>query len=278
MNPTETGKTIASLRKKAGYTQASLGEILGISDKAISKWERGIACPDISFLPKLSMLFDTDIESILNGSAIVKGHHWKGILLVDELHTSIVYSKPLVYFLISNFMLVGIRDILIVGREVQKLLGTGEKYGLHLKYEIGNIGDALRRNPIYMKFGTLITYGNVLIYGGSLTSRYQGIMSLESGAHQLISNSGVSLPVIFCTFERWKDLSGRPFDWRNPEDIERDIKPLEKRLGRGVVCLPMTNYKEITEAGLFVKIIEENCSEKIADLNELAINRTLPRN
>lgn len=41
MNLKLTGKTIAQLRKAAGFTQASLAEKLGISDKAISKWERG---------------------------------------------------------------------------------------------------------------------------------------------------------------------------------------------------------------------------------------------
>lgn len=38
-----TGKTIAKLRKSVGFTQASLAEKLGVSDKAVSKWERGVS-------------------------------------------------------------------------------------------------------------------------------------------------------------------------------------------------------------------------------------------
>lgn len=43
MDLSSSGKTIAKLRKSAGFTQASLAERLGISDKAVSKWERGVS-------------------------------------------------------------------------------------------------------------------------------------------------------------------------------------------------------------------------------------------
>lgn len=65
MDLSSSGKTIAKLRKSAGFTQASLTEQLGISDKAVSKWERGMSFPDTSLLNRLCILLDTDIESIL---------------------------------------------------------------------------------------------------------------------------------------------------------------------------------------------------------------------
>lgn len=65
MDLSSSGKTIAKLRKSAGFTQASLAERLGISDKAVSKWERGMSFPDTSLLNRLCILLDTDIESIL---------------------------------------------------------------------------------------------------------------------------------------------------------------------------------------------------------------------
>ena len=58
------GNAISFLRKRAGYTQRELSELLDISDKAVSKWERGLSYPDISLLAKLSILLDTDIESL----------------------------------------------------------------------------------------------------------------------------------------------------------------------------------------------------------------------
>ena len=56
MDLSKTGKTIAKLRRSAGFTQASLAEKLGISDKAVSKWERGITFPDTSILNELCIL------------------------------------------------------------------------------------------------------------------------------------------------------------------------------------------------------------------------------
>lgn len=77
-----TGKTIAKLRKAAGFTQASLAEKLGISDKAVSKWEHGIECPNTSLWNQLSILLDTDIESLLYGHEQID--RWMGILILDE--------------------------------------------------------------------------------------------------------------------------------------------------------------------------------------------------
>lgn len=67
MNAMKTYQTIVSLRKAQGYTQASLAEKLGVSDKAVSKWERGVACPDVALWNQLSILLDTDIESLIYG-------------------------------------------------------------------------------------------------------------------------------------------------------------------------------------------------------------------
>ena len=50
MDQIKTGKFIADERKKKGYTQRQLAEQLGISDKTISKWERGNGFPEISLL------------------------------------------------------------------------------------------------------------------------------------------------------------------------------------------------------------------------------------
>jgi len=49
-------------------TQKQVAEHLNISDKTISKWERGLGCPDISLLNELSSLFEINIEKILDGN------------------------------------------------------------------------------------------------------------------------------------------------------------------------------------------------------------------
>lgn len=67
MNQTKVGNLIRSLRQQQGMTQLMLAERLGVSDKAVSKWERGLGCPDVELLPTLSKLFQVDLQSLLNG-------------------------------------------------------------------------------------------------------------------------------------------------------------------------------------------------------------------
>ena len=59
---------IKKLRKEKGLTQNELGNILGLTDKAISKWESGDGNPDISLLPKIAKLFNVTIDYLLTGN------------------------------------------------------------------------------------------------------------------------------------------------------------------------------------------------------------------
>ncbi len=68
MKTNTIGDVIAYLRKENNWTQKQLAEQLNVSDRTISKWERNVGMPDISFLPNLANLFQIDIESLLKGS------------------------------------------------------------------------------------------------------------------------------------------------------------------------------------------------------------------
>ena len=61
------GNNIAKYRKRKGYTQKQLGEILDINYKTISKWENGNVGPDITILPNLADVLGVSIEEILLG-------------------------------------------------------------------------------------------------------------------------------------------------------------------------------------------------------------------
>ena len=67
MDLVKIGKIISEARKNKGMTQRELANKLHISDKAISKWERGIGCPDISFLIPLSQILDISLYELLSG-------------------------------------------------------------------------------------------------------------------------------------------------------------------------------------------------------------------
>lgn len=67
MDTVKIGKYIAGKRKALGMTQAQVAEKLGMSDKSVSKWERGHNMPDISLLVEISEFFDVSIPEIING-------------------------------------------------------------------------------------------------------------------------------------------------------------------------------------------------------------------
>ena len=67
MDHIKIGKFIADCRKKKNLTQMQLAEKLGITDKAISKWERGIAMPSYSIMLRLCDILDVTVNELLRG-------------------------------------------------------------------------------------------------------------------------------------------------------------------------------------------------------------------
>lgn len=70
MNASETGKFISSKRREKGLTQKELAEKLGVTDKAVSKWETGRGMPDVSVLEDLSKELEVSVSEILNGGEV----------------------------------------------------------------------------------------------------------------------------------------------------------------------------------------------------------------
>ena len=70
MNQIKIGRIIAECRKKANLTQKQLAEKLGITDKAVSKWERGVAMPDTSIMLELCNILGISVNELLSGEKI----------------------------------------------------------------------------------------------------------------------------------------------------------------------------------------------------------------
>ena len=85
------GETISTLRKEKGMTQKELADMLNITDKAVSKWERDIACPDTMTIPKLAEIFDVSIEELMNAKSVPITEH-KG---AGEIINIILKAVPL---------------------------------------------------------------------------------------------------------------------------------------------------------------------------------------
>lgn len=70
MNQEKIGHFIATCRKEKGYTQALLAEKLGVTDKAVSKWENARSMPDTSILLDLCDLLNISVNELLTGEHI----------------------------------------------------------------------------------------------------------------------------------------------------------------------------------------------------------------
>ena len=77
MDQIKTGALIKQLRINSGLTQKQLADSLCVSDKAVSKWECGNGCPDVSLLSELADIFGTDVQTLLSGE-INKNESEKG--------------------------------------------------------------------------------------------------------------------------------------------------------------------------------------------------------
>lgn len=66
MDNRKMGQFIAGLRKEKHLTQKELADRLHITDKAVSKWERGLSCPDIALLSNLAQILDITVDELLN--------------------------------------------------------------------------------------------------------------------------------------------------------------------------------------------------------------------
>ena len=75
MEKKTTGQFLSILRKAKGMTQRELAELLNVSDKAVSRWERDESMPDILLLPVLADIFDVTCDELLRGEKISKEHY-----------------------------------------------------------------------------------------------------------------------------------------------------------------------------------------------------------
>ena len=93
MNTEKIGEYIAKLRKEKGITQNEVGERLGVSFQAVSKWERGENLPDITLLPDLAKILNASIDSILNAGE--KAIEYKGSFSVADMINGLLHLKSM---------------------------------------------------------------------------------------------------------------------------------------------------------------------------------------
>ena len=114
MDQLKIGKFIAERRKQKSLTQMQLAEKLSITDKAISKWERGIAMPDTSIMIELCDILGISVNELLSGEKIsMENNNQKNEqLLLDmakelEKKNKTIWNAMWIIMTVSIFGLIG---------------------------------------------------------------------------------------------------------------------------------------------------------------------------
>jgi dTDP-glucose pyrophosphorylase len=258
MDALKVGRSIAFLRKRYRMTQRTLADCLHISDKAVSKWERGLAVPDVSLLGKLSVILDTDIESILEGNIASFDVRWNGVLTMEYPEgmeaSTLIYDKPAVYLQLAYFMLAGVTDIHIQGKSsdiewVKEHLDSGEPFGIALSY-----GEEKDRNDDIT--GMMQVHGLSFLYGKDLTKSFRRILYGAYSSCRLESYQGIPLGI---QFDRASAMRQRT----------------SLKLERGVVAFPIQSLQDLHTASSLIHLIQQAMNESIYSLPEVAYHRGL---
>lgn len=108
---------ITERRKEKGMTQRQLAEKIGVTDKAVSKWERGYGQPDINFLQPLSEALDINVSELLKGEIKSSGKNTDDEVIVKKTldYASNVYkdrSRNIPRIVMITFLVLGLTGII----------------------------------------------------------------------------------------------------------------------------------------------------------------------
>lgn len=122
------GSLIAKRRKEKGMTQKDLADKLNITDRAVSKWERGICCPDISLLREIASILDISISELICGEKVDE----------ETIIKTITYTKESMKQKVKGIINIIIVAIIILTLTFITLSLIKVEYGYYKHYNFTN--------------------------------------------------------------------------------------------------------------------------------------------
>lgn len=126
MNQEKIGRFIAELRKEKKMTQIDLANKLGITDRAISKWENGRGMPDLSLLAPLCEILDVSINELLSGARLDKKDYQEKleeniINTIDYTDKKIKKTKKIFIITISIILMFIVMLMVMYGIDINRM-------------------------------------------------------------------------------------------------------------------------------------------------------------
>ena len=151
MNYEKIGEFIALKRKEKNLTQKDLAKKIGVTDKAVSRWERGIGCPDVSILEILSKELDVSVLELLKGRKI-ENEVIKVTEADDYIKDTFNVSKKIIkekniktYNMIIHIIIICICAFLLF-TNIKQYLNVSQKVSLGPRKEVLEEFDQLEKN------------------------------------------------------------------------------------------------------------------------------------
>jgi len=103
----ELSTVLTELRKEYGYTQKEIGERIGVTDKTISKWEKGNLLPDITYLVQLADVYNITLDELLKGVRYGKDKNQiYGKICVSGEKNDLIFLTLMLFVLIFGTLIV----------------------------------------------------------------------------------------------------------------------------------------------------------------------------
>ena len=137
MDATYTGNRILELRKEKGLSQKEFAEKLNVTDKAVSKWERGLNFPDLFVLEKIASEFNISLVALLGIEDLSNEDAAKNLTeIAQEERTRVINDfKIRGIFIIVLGLMIFISDLY-----ASKILAENNLYGLPMVCTMGMLG------------------------------------------------------------------------------------------------------------------------------------------
>lgn len=256
-SPQNIGATIAFLRKRKGITQRVLADSLNVTDKAVSRWERGIGIPDQSLLVKLADVLGVDVESILAGEHASVADDWRGVLLLEYPNgmgpETMLFDRPALELQLGYLMLTGLRDIAIVGRgshleAARRVVAQLPELGVAVSFVDAGAADSFSK-----EHGTVLVDGIDFLYGKDLTRALWRFMTECKAPSRVVSHTGTQLHMSFL-----------------PAGTTVTASAQTQKLCRGVVAFPIAGAQDALDASTLISILSRQQGEPFMDLPSIS--------
>lgn len=182
MDQIKIGRFVAELRKQKGWTQAQLGEKLGVTNKTVSRWENGNYMPELAVIPELAAALEVSVNELIAGERFAEAEYKRGadeqllktmqlIEEIREIKDSRWLSRGFGSMALAIFV-AGFVNIVILQTNIGDYQPSNAWILLILAIVIAGVLGIMYLNVVYIPYTNVLKLGETAFVGSyTLNSR-----------------------------------------------------------------------------------------------------------